>query len=161
MSETDATSETDASGATRRGVLAGVGGVCVVAVLGACGDGGSSSSGSGTGNGGATAGGTGAGAALGKITGIPVGGGKVFEAQQVVVTQPKAGEFKAFSSTCTHAGCTVASVSDDKINCPCHGSQYSATDGKVITPGPGLTTQTQQPLAEKAVTVKGDSLMLG
>lgn len=155
-------SEAKSSGATRRGVLAGVGGVCVVAALGACGGGGSSSgSGTNSGTSGATAGGTGGtGGALGKTADVPVGGGKVFEAQQVVVTQPTAGQFKAFSATCTHAGCTVASVSDGKINCPCHGSQYSAADGRVVTPGPGLTTQTQKPLAEKTVRVQGDSLVL-
>lgn len=146
--------EEQAIGATRRGVLAGVGGVCVVAALGACG-GGSSPSGGGTGNTGGTAGGT-----LGRTSDVPVGGGKVFADQDVVVTQPTAGEFKAFSATCTHAGCTVASVSAGKINCPCHGSQYSATSGAVVTPGPGLTTQTQRPLAAKTVQVEGGSLRL-
>ena len=38
---------------------------------------------------------------------IPVGGGKVFEALKVVVTQPTAGDFKAFSAVCTHQACTV------------------------------------------------------
>src|SRR3954467_14832763 len=35
---------------------------------------------------------------------IPVGGGKVFTDQKVVVTQPKKDEFKAFSAICTHEG---------------------------------------------------------
>src|SRR4029453_15872991 len=44
--------------------------------------------------GGAT--GSGGGAALAKTSDIPVGGGKIFGAQGVVVTQPQAGNFKAF-----------------------------------------------------------------
>jgi len=87
-----------------------------------------------------------------KVADIPVGGGKVFDATKVVVTQPKAGEFKAFSAVCTHKGCTVGSVADGKIKCPCHGSMYDMTTGKVVG-GPAPA-----PLASKKVTVSGDSL---
>ena len=52
---------------------------------------------------------------------IPVGGGKVFDALKVVVTQPTAGDYKAFSAVCTHQGCTVNGVSNGVITCPCHG----------------------------------------
>jgi Rieske Fe-S protein len=62
---------------------------------------------------------------------VPVGGGKVFPAQKVVVTQPTAGKFKAFSSVCTHKGCAVNEVSDGTINCPCHDSKFSISDGSV------------------------------
>lgn len=44
------------------------------------------------------------GEALAKTSDIPVGGGKVFGEQEVVVTQPKEGEFKGFSAICTHKG---------------------------------------------------------
>ena len=47
---------------------------------------------------------------------IPVGGGKIFADIQAVITQPTAGEFKAFSSICTHQNCPVADVTDT-INC--------------------------------------------
>ncbi len=50
------------------------------------------------------------GAALGATADIPVGGGKIFNDQKVVVTQPEAGQFKAFSAVCTHQGCIVSSV---------------------------------------------------
>jgi Rieske Fe-S protein len=68
------------------------------------------------------------------------------------VTQPKAGEFKAFSAFCTHAQCWVTAVKDGAIDCPCHGSRFSMTDGSVLN-GPAL-----QPLAAKSVTVNGDQL---
>ena len=61
---------------------------------------------------------------------VPVGGGLILAQQSVVITQPTKGEFKGFSSTCTHMGCTVGSVSDT-INCPCHGSMFSIEDGSV------------------------------
>lgn len=72
-----------------------------------------------------------AGTPLAKTSQIQVGGGQIFADQNVVVTQPSRGEFKAFSATCTHLGCQVASVSDGTINCPCHGSQFSISDGSV------------------------------
>jgi Rieske Fe-S protein len=83
---------------------------------------------------------------------IPVGGGKVFEAQQVVVAQPVAGTFRAFTAICTHQGCVVLGVENGKITCPCHQSEFSAMDGSV-TRGPAIT-----PLPAKTVTRSGDTL---
>ncbi|MER6948345.1 Rieske (2Fe-2S) protein [Nonomuraea sp. NPDC000554] len=62
---------------------------------------------------------------------IPLGGGKIVQGKYVI-TQPKKGVFKCFSAKCTHLGCTVASVSNFRINCPCHGSQYNALTGAVV-----------------------------
>lgn len=87
-----------------------------------------------------------------KMADIPVGGGKIFADQGVVVTQPKAGEFKAFSTTCTHRGCKVDKVADGTIDCPCHGSMYSIEDGSVVG-GPAPA-----PLPEKTVTPSGTTL---
>jgi Rieske Fe-S protein len=58
---------------------------------------------------------------------------------------------KAFSSICTHAGCPVAEVTDT-INCNCHGSKFSITDGSVVN-GPAT-----KPLPARTVTVTGDSV---
>lgn len=69
--------------------------------------------------------------ALARTADIPVGGGTVFKDEKVVVTQPVAGEFKAFSAVCTHQGCTVAKVENGTIDCPCHGSKYRIADGSV------------------------------
>jgi Rieske Fe-S protein len=93
-----------------------------------------------------------AGGGLAKTSEIPVGGGKIFESEKVVVTQPTAGDFKAFTATCTHQGCTVASVSAGTINCACHGSKFSVSDGSVQN-GPA-----QRPLAAKKVTVTGEDI---
>lgn len=89
--------------------------------------------------------------AISKVS-IPVGGGKVFPDQKVVVTQPTSGEFKAFSAVCTHQGCVVADVSGGTINCGCHGSAFDVTTGAVRR-GPATS-----PLPEKKVTVSGDGI---
>jgi Rieske Fe-S protein len=94
-------------------------------------------------------------AALARTADIPVGGGKIFEAQGVVVTQPTAGTFKAFSATCTHQGCTVTDVKGGTINCACHGSKFKVVDG---SPAGGPAPRA---LAAKKITVDGDSIRLG
>ncbi|WP_083283020.1 Rieske (2Fe-2S) protein [Humibacillus sp. DSM 29435] len=82
---------------------------------------------------------------------VPVGGGTIFAATKTVVTQPQAGTFRAFDSTCPHQGCAVATVADGKINCPCHGSEFDINTGdRVAGPAPtGLTAKT--------ITVTGGS----
>jgi|SoimicmetaTmtLPA_FD_contig_51_2676336_length_1013_multi_2_in_0_out_0_1 Rieske Fe-S protein len=82
---------------------------------------------------------------------IPVGSGKIFPDAQTVITQPKKGEFKAFSAICTHQGCVVDTVTNT-INCPCHGSKYSITDGSVVNP------PAPQPLPAKTIKVSGNTL---
>jgi Rieske Fe-S protein len=150
------------SDTTRRAVLAGAAGIAAVSVTAACGDNGGAdggtdgSAGSGSnhagGNGGNNAGGN---SSLPKTTDVPVGGGVVVAAADVVITQPSAGQFKAFSATCTHQGCTLADVSGGTINCGCHFSKFSATDGSVKN-GPAT-----QPLPEKKITVSGTSISVG
>src|SRR4051812_14623753 len=94
------------------------------------------------------------GADLGKTSDIEVGGGEVFADQEVVVTQPSAGQFKCFTAVCTHQGCTVSDVSNGTINCGCHGSQFSIKDGSVVQ-GPATS-----PLAAEQITVNGDAISL-
>ncbi|GAA3421605.1 Rieske (2Fe-2S) protein [Streptosporangium vulgare] len=102
---------------------------------------------------GAEGGGSGANA-LAKTADIPEGGGKVFKDEKIVVVQPTAGEFKAFSSVCTHQGCDVDKIADGTIDCPCHGSKFKITDGSVAN-GPAT-----EPLEEKSIKVDGDSIVL-
>jgi Rieske Fe-S protein len=89
---------------------------------------------------------------IAKTADVPVGSGVIVD--KVVVTQPTAGVFKGFSSTCTHAGCTLNKVADGTIDCPCHGSKFNL-DGSVAN-GPA-----KQPLEAENITVQGDSIMLG
>ncbi|MFE1801205.1 Rieske (2Fe-2S) protein [Streptomyces sp. NPDC059517] len=99
-------------------------------------------------------GGGGGGKELTKTADIPVGGGKIFKDEKVVVTQPEKGGFKAFSAVCTHQGCIVANVSDGTINCTCHGSKFKIADGSVAG-GPA-----PKPLPARQITVEGDSIGL-
>ncbi|CAM5387971.1 hypothetical protein SAVIM338S_01800 [Streptomyces avidinii] len=85
--------------------------------------------------------------ALLKAADVPVGGGKVLKDEKLVVTQPKAGDFRCFTAVCTHSGCLVNKVADGTIDCPCHGSKFKDTDGAVAH-GPAT-----KPLAEKKITV--------
>jgi nitrite reductase/ring-hydroxylating ferredoxin subunit len=145
--------------ATRRGVLAGVGLVGLAGVVTACGAGSSSSTqGASTAASSAAASGGASSAAaanaLAATSDIPVGGGTIFTGPKVVVTQPTANEFKAFSAVCTHMGCIVSQVSNGTIDCPCHGSQYSITTGAVVA-GPA-----PMPLPAEQIKVSGGSIFL-
>jgi Rieske Fe-S protein len=158
---------------TRRGALAGIGLAGIAATLAACGgssssddSGGSSDSSGDSGSsaaasssassGGSSSGGSsaGGGTALGSTSEIPVGGGKIFTSEKVVVTQPTAGQFKGFSAICTHLGCTVDKIADGTIDCPCHGSMYSVKDGHVVH-GPA-----PKPLPAKQINVSGGKISL-
>ena len=157
------TRATRASRNTRRGVLAGVGLVGLAGAVSACGSGGSGSSSAGTnagsapssasGGGGSTA--AAQGSALATTSEIPVGSGKIFTSEKVVVTQPNSGDFKAFSAVCTHMGCIVATISNGTIDCPCHGSQYSISTGAVVG-GPAPS-----PLPAQAIRLTGSNIFLG
>ena len=83
---------------------------------------------------------------------VPVGGGVILTDSQLVITQPKAGTFKAFSAICTHQGCAVSTVENGTINCPCHGSEFAITDGSVVA-GPA-----PKPLPAQAIKVSGGSI---
>lgn len=41
------------------------------------------------------------------------------------------GTIRAFTSVCTHQQCTINSFSNDRLVCPCHGSQFNI-DGEVV-----------------------------
>ena len=94
-------------------------------------------------------------AALATTSEIPVGSGKIFTSEKVVVTQPNSGDFKAFSAVCTHMGCLVSTISNGTIDCPCHGSQYSISTGAVVG-GPAPS-----PLAAQTIKVTGSNIFLG
>jgi nitrite reductase/ring-hydroxylating ferredoxin subunit len=87
---------------------------------------------------------------------VPLGGALKATEQgfTAVLTQPSEGEFKAFSSACTHQGCTL-NVQGAEIVCPCHSSKFSPEDGSVQG-GPA-----PEPLPEYAVSVSGGRLLVG
>ncbi len=92
-------------------------------------------------------------AALASTSQVPVGGGTILAAKKIVITQPQSGTYKAFTAVCTHAGCTVGSVSGGTINCPCHGSRFSIANGAVVN-GPAAS-----PLAPVNIKVQGNSIV--
>lgn len=137
-----------ATGTGRRQLISGMAAAgLAVPVLAACGSSGTSAPAPGAGSG------SGSGQSFQvSASEIPVGGGKIFPSDAIVVTQPAAGQFKAFSAVCTHAGCIVSQISNGEIVCGCHFSMYSISDGSVQG-GPA-----PRPLPELSVSVSGDTL---
>ena len=92
--------------------------------------------------------------ALASVSEIPVGGGVIVPEPPIVITQPVAGTFKAFTAICPHQGCLVSEVAVNQIVCPCHGSLFSAEDGAVVQ-GPAV-----EGLTAASIAVQGDSIVL-
>ncbi|MET8424908.1 Rieske (2Fe-2S) protein [Nocardia sp. NPDC004860] len=87
---------------------------------------------------------------LANTSDVPVGGGII--SGDTVITQPVAGTFDGFSSTCTHLGCKVNAVEGGLIKCPCHGSTFNL-DGTVAG-GPA-----PRALDPRAIAVDGDQIV--
>lgn len=68
-----------------------------------------------------------------------------------ILIRDAAGNLKAFSAVCTHAGCTVG-YEGGTIICPCHGGEFSAETGEVIAGPP------PSPLAPKKVLEAGGQI---
>jgi len=94
------------------------------------------------------------GTVLGAASEIPVGGGKIYTAAKVVVTQPARGRYRAFSAVCTHVGCLMSEVANGTIDCPCHGSEFKITTGAVVT-GPAPA-----PLPRKQIKIVDGNVVL-
>ena len=133
--------------ASRRIVFQGMGALGLACVLAACGGGGGEES---SGGGAVPEAGT----ALAKVSEIPVGGGIVLGEANLVITQPTEGEFKGFSTTCTHTGTPVNEVDGAEIVCPNHGSRFSIDDGSALQ-GPATAA-----LSEVEVKVEGDQVLV-
>lgn len=91
---------------------------------------------------------------LAATSAVPVGGAVVVKDANLVVSQPKAGEYKAFTTICTHRGCPMSELRGATLVCGCHDSQFDTADGSV-TQGPAT-----QGLDEIKVRVEGGSVKL-
>lgn len=131
---------------TRRTVLLVGAGGAGAAVLAACSSGGSSGGSGGT-SGSTTPQRTGS--ALTALTDVEVGkcvAVKMPDGAPAVVSRPEPDKAVCFSAICTHQGCTV-SPNGSELDCPCHGSRFSALTGQVLN-GPA-----SRPLAKIPVDV--------
>jgi Rieske Fe-S protein len=97
----------------------------------------------------------GTGRVLAKVDQIPAGGGLILGGAGVVITKDSTGTVRGFSATCTHQGCTVGSVANGVIVCPCHGSHFNIATGAPVA-GPATI-----PLAAVSVVVQGDDILTG
>ncbi|WP_431975147.1 Rieske (2Fe-2S) protein [Micromonospora haikouensis] len=93
-------------------------------------------------------------AALAAVADLPVGGGRILADRGVVLTRPTQETVKAYSATCTHAGCTVTRVDGGTIVCGCHNSTFDIVDGSVRG-GPAGS-----PLPPVAVSVRDGQVLL-
>jgi nitrite reductase/ring-hydroxylating ferredoxin subunit len=137
---------------SRRGVIASAVGVSAVAALAAC----STEVSDLTSTPAPEAPATAEPVAVAKTSDIPVGSGKKFDVEGVpiLITQPRAEEFRGFSAVCTHAGFVMSNVANSEIKCDNHGAVYSADDGSVLS-GPAPVA-----LGKVTVTVEGDDVLV-
>jgi Rieske Fe-S protein len=81
------------------------------------------------------------------------------DGRPVLIIRKAVNSFLALSTTCTHQGCEVniPESSGSSIHCPCHGSQFSSTDGSVVQgPAPSplrrFTTSYYAPTKKLTIT---------
>ena len=55
------------------------------------------------------------------LTGLPEG----ISFYDEVIIHKKGDMLSVFSSRCSHLGCTINRYENDRLICPCHGSEYS------------------------------------
>jgi Rieske Fe-S protein len=89
---------------------------------------------------------------LAPLAHVPAGGGLVLTGPKVVLVRDAGDAVHGFSAVCTHEGCLVNAVAGGTIDCPCHGSRFSAATGAVVS-GPAT-----RPLPKVAVAVRGDDV---
>ncbi|WP_367040694.1 Rieske (2Fe-2S) protein [Streptomyces sp. Je 1-332] len=92
---------------------------------------------------------------LGKSDDVKVGASKLYTGENVVVSRISDDEYKAFSTICTHEKCPINKLEGHKLICPCHGSQFDATNGKV------LHAPATRPLEELPVKVEDGKIVAG
>jgi len=86
---------------------------------------------------------------------IAKGSAKLYRDSNVVVSRAADGTLKAYSTICTHAQCPINKLDGTTLVCPCHGSQFDATTGKV------LQSPATEPLTELKVTAENGRIVAG
>lgn len=77
-----------------------------------------------------------------------------FGNKPVILVRTSAGEFRAFTATCTHLDCTVQFRKDmGLIWCACHNGKYDLNGRNVAGPPP-------RPLDEYRVIVQGEDIFI-
>lgn len=92
----------------------------------------------------------------GTVADFAVNTGKIvkFGRKPVILIRTEAGDFRAFSATCTHLECIVQYRGDLKeIWCACHNGLYDLKGRNVSGPPP-------KPLTEFAVNVVDDEIVV-
>jgi nitrite reductase/ring-hydroxylating ferredoxin subunit len=87
----------------------------------------------------------------GKATDVPLKSAKAYslKGQYIIVTQPKAGVFKAFSGICTHQGAQISNLQGSNLVCAVHGASYDTTTG-AVTGGPAPSGLKKYTVTNKA-----------
>ncbi|MFD7698542.1 Rieske (2Fe-2S) protein [Streptomyces caelestis] len=91
---------------------------------------------------------------LGPESEVAENGAKLYRDHNVVVGRSADGTLKAYDTVCTHAGCPINKLEGTKLICPCHGSEFDATTGKV------LREPAVAPLKAMAIEVKDGTMVV-
>jgi cytochrome b6-f complex iron-sulfur subunit len=92
----------------------------------------------------------------GKVSAIEKDSGVIvrFGNKPVILVRNAAGDFRAFSATCTHLDCTVQFRKDmGLIWCACHNGRYDLNGRNVAGPPP-------RPLDEYRVVIQGEDISI-
>jgi Rieske Fe-S protein len=93
---------------------------------------------------------------VGKVSAIEKESGTIvkFGNKPVILIRTAAGDFRAFSATCTHLDCTVQFRKDmGLIWCACHNGRYDLNGRNVAGPPP-------RPLDEYRVVIQGEEIFI-
>lgn len=90
---------------------------------------------------------------LGPESEVAKDGAKLYRDHNVVVSRSEDGTLKAYDTVCTHAGCPINKLEGTKLICPCHGSEFDVTTGKV------LREPAVAPLKALAIEVKNGTMV--
>ena len=93
--------------------------------------------------------------AVGRADDLRVGDMRALDVQDTrIAVANVGGTFYAFGDTCTHRQCSLAEgdLEETTVICPCHGSEFDVTSGKVLTP------PAREPVASYEARVVGENL---